>query len=96
MPKLKILNSQNEIVVDLVQSAINNERKLINHGINRTKFRLKEYEKKYGFSTKKLLNSLKEDFDDSNLDFSDWIGEYKMLNALKKQKKEVESIKICI
>lgn len=78
----------------LVESAIRNQLKTLQHGINRTRERLGVFETQFGmpsdvFETKFNARELDED-----LDFIEWLGEIKTLRLLQEQQNSLQGVRI--
>lgn len=96
MTELIIKSSQPEAVKAEVQSALENQRRLICHSINRTRRNLTAFEEKYGLTTSALLESERNgSLNDDNLEFIEWIGESRTLEYLEAELKLLEDIRIC-
>jgi hypothetical protein len=67
----------------LIESAIQNEQRLLAHGLERTRQRLATFEKRFEmdstvFETRLISGELEE-----TLDFVEWLGELKSLRLLE-------------
>jgi hypothetical protein len=61
--------------------------------VERTKARIKEFEKKYGCRLSELSAMRREKIDDLTL--TEWEGETEMLGILKEQLVELKDMKVC-
>ena len=66
-----------------------NEIDVLEAGIRRTEQRLAEYEEKYGIDTHEFIHRFETNKFDETLDFIEWIGEYRMLQALQEERRAV-------
>lgn len=96
MTELIIKSSQPEAVKAEVQAALENQRRVIRHSIERTQKNIAAFEGKYGFATSALLESERDgSLNDDNLEIIEWIGESRTLEYLKAELKLLEDIRIC-
>ena len=84
----------NEPARQLLESAIQNELKTIQHGINRTRDCLAAFEKQYAMATEEFLRRFTKDDLGETMDFIDWYGETKMLALLEEQKRALEGAQV--
>jgi hypothetical protein len=87
LQRLTIKTENRRVLKPLVESALENERKLIQMGIQQTKARLAEFEKKYKISTDEFEQRLHANKLDESVEFSDWRMEIGMLQILDSQYK---------
>ncbi len=69
----------------LVEAAIQNELKMLTHGINRTRERLAAFEKQYGMGSEEFERRFKSREINETLDFIDWWMEIEALHRLEDQ-----------
>jgi hypothetical protein len=69
----------------LVEAAIQNEKKLVMHGIGRTEERLAEFEKMFGMSSKDFAQRFFAGELEESLDFIEWSMEIRALQLLQEQ-----------
>jgi hypothetical protein len=69
----------------LVEAAIQNEKRLLMHGIQRTEHKLAAFEKQFGMSSAKFEQRYRANEIDETLDHADWLMEIKALALLKEQ-----------
>ena len=94
LQEIVIRVESNEPVRQLLESAIHNELKTIQHGINRTSERLAAFEKHYSMETEEFLRRFTKDDLGETMDFIDWYGETKMLALLEEQKRALEGAQV--
>lgn len=96
MTELIVKSQQAEAVKAEVQSALDNQRRLIRDSIKRTRRNIAAFEEKYGFTTSALLGSERDgSLNDDNLEFIEWLGEARTLEYLEAELKLLEDITIC-
>ncbi|MBI5301538.1 MAG: hypothetical protein HY868_05325 [Chloroflexi bacterium] len=69
----------------LVESAIRNQLKTLEHGSNRTRERLAAFEKQFGMPSDEFEHKFQARELDEDLEFIDWLGEIKTLRLLQEQ-----------
>ena len=94
LQEIVIRVESNEPVRQLLESAIHNELKTIQHGINRTRERLAAFEKQYSMETEEFLRRFTKDDLGETMDFIDWYGETKMLALLEEQKRALKGAQV--
>jgi hypothetical protein len=92
MASLTIQTENVEDAIHLIQSALLKESAFLRLGIEKTRARIANFEKKYGCPLQGLRDSTKE-IDD--LDLVEWEGEIEVLRRLNKKLKQVDELKIC-
>jgi hypothetical protein len=83
MAELTLVSRQQRLLRPLVEAALQNELRLVEAGIRRTQQRLRAFEAQYGLSTAEFLRRYESDVLQENLDLSEWVGEYRMLERLQ-------------
>jgi hypothetical protein len=78
----------------LLKSAIENEKKIVMLGLERTRSRLEEFEKKYQLSSEVFERRLQTSEIVETVDFSEWRMEVGMLKLLKRQYKALEDAEL--
>jgi hypothetical protein len=79
----------------LVKSAVENEMKIIEFGIAKTKRKLEELEKKFGMDSGGFYQKFNEGRMGDNLEHIRWAGEYETLNRLQKDYNDLLGTEIC-
>jgi hypothetical protein len=69
----------------LLEAAVQNEQKLLSHGIRRTKERLAAFERRFNMSSAEFERKYTQGDIEETLDFSDWMMEIKALQLLEQQ-----------
>ena len=78
----------------LVESAIRNQLKTLQHGINRTRERLAALEHQFGMPSDEFERKFTARELDERLDFIDWLGEIKTLRLLQEQLNSLQVARI--
>ena len=69
----------------LLETALQNETKLLSHGIRRTQERLRAFEQQFGMRSAEFERKFNARKLDETLDYIDWVMEIKALAMLKEQ-----------
>lgn len=77
----------------LIEGAIQNELRLLQAGIQRTKQRLTAFETRYGYDSQEFLQRYENDELSETLDFAEWIGEYRLLERLREKADTLRDIR---
>jgi hypothetical protein len=78
----------------LLKSAIENEKKMVQLGLERTHTRLAEFEQAYQMSSAEFERRLSASEFDETVDFSEWRMEIGMLKLLERQYKALEDAEL--
>lgn len=81
--EIKIKTESPEEIKPLLRDAIQNELKLLEHGIARTRQRLAAFEQQHGMTSEEFGRRFDGHDLKETLDFLDWSGEIKMLRLLE-------------
>jgi len=92
MVELKLRSSRQRSLKPLVEAALQNELRLLQAGIRRTQQRLQELEARHGLSTDEFLQRYENNQIEETLEFSEWIGEYRMLERLKEKAQALQEV----
>ncbi|AFZ11046.1 hypothetical protein Cri9333_0043 [Crinalium epipsammum PCC 9333] len=94
MGELKIICEHPESLRNLIEEVVTQKLRSLEDGIHRTQERLKEFETKYQLSTEEFLRRFENDELQHRLDmeFDEWIGEYRMLKRLKQKADKLRGI----
>ncbi len=79
----------------LIQLAVENEAKIIDFGIARTKRKLEAFEREFGMNTRKFYEDYQRGKLGDDLKMIKWAGEYETLNRLQKDHRELKEIELC-
>ncbi|NOH03877.1 MAG: hypothetical protein HND47_18880 [Chloroflexi bacterium] len=85
LQEIVIKANAEESIKPLVEAAIRNQLKTLQHGITRTKERIAEFEKRAGVSSQEFVESLKAGTIEETLETIDWNMELAALKLLEGQ-----------
>lgn len=85
LQQITIRTEAKESIKPLVEVAIRNQLKSLQHGILRTKERLTEFEARFGMTTAEMESRLKSGELQETLDTIDWCMELEALRLLEEQ-----------
>jgi hypothetical protein len=94
LQEVVIKANSNEEIKPLVEAAIRNQLKALQHGITRTKERILEFEKRMGMSSDEFEKKLQEDDIEETLETIDWNMELTALRLLERQFQSLNEAKI--
>lgn len=78
----------------LVEAAIENQLRLLQAGIERSRDRLRSFEVEHGLSSESFAQRYENDEFPETLDYAEWIGEYRMLIRLQDKAETLRDIHI--
>jgi len=85
MSELTLVSPRPRQLKSLVETALHNELRLLEAGIRRTEQRLQEFEAQYGLPSTEFIRRYEQDELEENLQFAEWIGEYRLLERLREK-----------
>ena len=80
---------------NLIKVAVENQLKVINFGIAKTKRKLGELEKESGMDSKYFYEKFQKGKLGDDLKFIRWAGEYETLERLQKDYTDLQGIELC-
>ena len=80
-----VTTKSNTTIKPLVEAAIQNEKRLLLHGIQRTRQRLAAFESQSGMTSSQFERSYNTAELEETLDYADWLMEIKALELLEEQ-----------
>lgn len=80
---------------NLIKVAMENQLKVINFGITKTKRKLGELEKESGMDSKHFYEEFQKGKLGDDLKFIRWAGEYETLERLQKDSNELQEVELC-
>ncbi len=92
--QVTIRTEDRKILKPLLESAIDNEKKMVRLGLDRTLSRIKEFELQYQMSSNEFERHLNASELEETVDFSDWRMEIGMLKLLERQYKTLEDAQL--
>jgi len=85
LEQVTITTATPTILKPLLGAAIQNETRLLMHGIKRTQERLAAFEKRFGLSSEEFEHRFNAREINETLDFIDWLMEIEALRLLREQ-----------
>lgn len=83
MAEIKFKSDTPEEAAEMINEAVENEKKRLRYSIELIRNRLSRFEEKYGITSKKFLEEwTAEDLEGEDLEYVDWSGELKLLESL--------------
>lgn len=89
-----IKTEDRKILKPIIESAIENEKKMLLLGLQQTRTRLEEFESKYKISSTQFERQLHASEVEETVEFSDWRMEIGMLRLLERQYKALQDAKL--
>jgi hypothetical protein len=93
MAELILISKRQHPLKPLVEAALANELRLLEAGIRRSQLKLRELENRYGLSTKDFLPRYENNQLEENLEFAEWIGEYRLLERLQEKAQTLREVR---
>ena len=94
LQEIVIKTNADEALKPLLEMAIRNQLKALQHGISRTKERIAEFEKRVGMSSEEFQAKLQENGLEETLETIDWNMELAALRLLEGQYQSLHEAKI--
>ena len=83
--ELTLVSKHSRPLKPLVEAALANEVRLLEAGIRQTYSRLAKFETDYGMSTDEFVRRIESDELAEQLEFVEWLGEYRLLQRLQEK-----------
>jgi len=80
---------------NLIKGAVENQLRVINFGIAKTKRKLRELEKESGMDSKYFYESFQKGELGDDFKFIKWAGEYETLERLQIDSNELQGVELC-
>ena len=94
LQEIVIKANADESIKPLVETAIRNQLKALQHGITRTKERITEFEKRAGMSSQDFVEKLQSGKIEETIETIDWNMELAALRLLEGQYRSLSEAKI--
>jgi hypothetical protein len=94
LEQMTIETEDREVLEPLVKSALENEKKMVALGLERTRQRLAHFEREYGMSSEEFEKQLNSLAVAETVEFSEWRMEIGMLRLLERQYKALEHARV--
>ena len=82
------------VLKPLLRAAIQNEARVLSHGIKRTRERLLAFEKQFGMTSDEFERRYIAAEIAESLEFIEWLGEIRMLRVLNEQKLALDGARV--
>jgi hypothetical protein len=93
MEELKLISSYQRPLRPLIETALQNELRLLQVNIKRTEQNLSKFETRFGLSTSEFIKRFENDELPETLDYVEWIGEYRLLIRLHEKTEALRDIR---
>jgi hypothetical protein len=93
MEELKLISSYQRPLRPLIETALQNELRLLQVNIKRTKQNLSQFETRFGLSTSEFIQRFENDELPETLDYVEWVGEYRLLIRLHEKTETLREIR---
>jgi len=92
MSQLTLLSGHNWPLKSLVQSALANELRLLDAGIQQTEERLKAFENKFQLTTAEFIPRFESNQIAETVELAEWVGEHRLLERLREKAEVLRGI----
>lgn len=92
MTELTLLSSRKIPLKPLVEAAIHNELRILESGIRRTTHKLQKLETQHGMTSEEFVRLYEQNQMKENLEFAEWIGEYRLLKRLQEKEQTLREV----
>ncbi|MFH0725150.1 MAG: hypothetical protein V2B19_02150 [Pseudomonadota bacterium] len=93
MNALTIVYDAQRQIKPLIEAAIENELRLLEAGLRKTKANLQDFESRYRLTTTEFLERFEKDELKESVDFEIWIGESRLFDRLSDKIKALRGIR---
>jgi hypothetical protein len=94
LQQVTIKTSNRKLLKPLIASAIENEKKIVLLGLQRTQARLAEFEQKHGLTSEEFERRLNASELAETVEFSEWRMEIGMLKLLERQYQTLQDARL--
>ena len=85
MNRLTLISSRNYPLQSLVEGALENELRILEVGIRRTRKNIEAFEEKYAMTSDKFVQRFENDELEETMELIEWIGECRLLQRLQEK-----------
>lgn len=85
MAELILVSQHEHQLRSLVETALQNEKRLLEAAIRRTQRRLQEFEARYNLPSAELARRFEQDEMEETVELAEWIGQYRLLQRLQEK-----------
>lgn len=93
MAELTLTSPHKRQLKPLVEAALQNELRLLEAGIRRTRQKLQEFETRYDLPSAEFIRRYEQDELEETLEFAEWIGEYRLFERLEEKADTLREIR---
>ena len=93
MAALTIITNTQYQIKPLLESAIENELKLLEAGLRKTNEKLRIFENRYNLQTAEFITKYENDEIKETADFEDWVGESRLISRLNEKISALKGIR---
>ncbi len=94
MQQVRLISDKNHHIRAIVEGALENELRLIEAGIQKTRNHLRNFEDAHHLSTEQFLDQYENDRLEGSMEHMEWVGEARMLERLLEKIDILKSIRI--
>ena len=94
LQQVKVTSSGPAAIKPLLEAAIRSQLRALDHGIQRTRERLVEFEQRFEMTSAEFERGFERGQIEETLDFIEWSGEIKTLRLLEDQLHALQSAKV--
>lgn len=95
MNRIVIQAGEPKELVPFIDEALENEKKILQGAISRTKGILSLFEKRYRMSSNTFFKLYQDGSLSDEIDYVSWSGEYKIFLKLKRGYKQLSEVRVC-
>ena len=93
MTDVRLVSSGERELKPLVKSALANELRLIEAGIQQANKAISAFEDKYELATQEFVTRYENDEIEETMDFAEWIGEIRLVERLQEKAETLRDIR---
>ena len=93
MSELILFTPSRQTIKPLVETAIQNEIRILEEGLKHTESRLQSFEARYGMDTETFLHRYEKGALEETLELAEWVGEYRTAQRLRAKLQALREIR---
>ena len=94
LQQVKVTSTGPAVIKPLLEAAIRSQLRALDHGIQRNRERLAEFEQRFQMTSVEFERSFESGQIEETLDYIEWSGEIKTLHLLEDQLRALQSAKV--
>ena len=94
LQQVKVTSTGPAAIKPLLEAAIRSQLRALDHGIQRTRERLAEFEQRFQMTSAEFGRGFESGQIEETLDYIEWSGEIKTLHLLEDQLRALQSAKV--